>query len=74
MRARCACGLAALALGLGGCAGVAPPQPWEKGQLAQPEMQFDANRLDARNEQHVYQSKEAAAGGGGGGGGGCGCN
>lgn len=65
---------AALALALAGCAGFAPPRPWEKGRLAQPEMQFDANRLDAKNTQHIYTSKEAAGGGYGVGGGGCGCN
>jgi hypothetical protein len=37
-------------------------------------MQFDADRLDARNQEHVYQSKEAVTGGYGVGGGGCGCN
>jgi len=58
----------------GGCATFAPPQPWEKGQLATPEMQFDADKLDAKNTQHIYTSKEAAAGGYGVGGGGCGCN
>jgi len=63
-----------LVLSLGGCAGFAPPQPWEKDRLATPEMQFDADKLDAKNTQHVYTSKEAAAGGYGVGGGGCGCN
>jgi hypothetical protein len=37
-------------------------------------MQFDADRLDAKNVQHVYFSKEGAGGGYGVGGGGCGCN
>ena len=57
-----------------GCATVAPPQPWEKGTLARPEMQFDADPLAARLTQHVYASKEGATGGYGVGGGGCGCN
>jgi hypothetical protein len=74
MRSLMSWGLVALAAALAGCAAYAPPQPWEKGELARPEMQFDANRLDARYEQHVYQSKEAASGGYGVGGGGCGCN
>jgi len=67
---------AALALSavLGGCASFAPPQPWEKQYLATPAMQFDADKLDARNIQHIYFSKEGAAGGYGVGGGGCGCN
>ena len=52
----------------------APPRPWEKGELAKPAMQFDADRLQSRYQEHVYQSKEAATGGYGVGGGGCGCN
>jgi hypothetical protein len=61
-------------LGLPGCATLEPPRPWEKGQLAKPEMQFDYDRLNARAQTHVYTSKEAANGGYGVGGGGCGCN
>ena len=37
-------------------------------------MQFDYDRLDAKTQQHIYTSKEAATGGYGVGGGGCGCN
>jgi hypothetical protein len=66
--------IAACLAALAGCAVVTPLQPWEKGVLARPDMQFDASRLDARNSQHVYTSKEAATGGYGVGGGGCGCN
>lgn len=64
-----------VAVGLGGCAW-APPKPWEKGELARPAMQFDppAERLEARFQEQVYSSKEAASGGFGVGGGGCGCN
>jgi len=58
---------------LAGCA-YAPPQPWEKGELARPDMQFDADPLEAKANQHIYTSKEGAAGGYGVGGGGCGCN
>ena len=57
-----------------GCATIAPPQPWEKGELARREMQFDADPLDTKITQHIYTSKEAATGGYGAGGGGCGCN
>jgi hypothetical protein len=76
---RCRCLVGALAVAfsafaLGGCATMAPPQPWEKGTLARPEMQFDPDPLDARITQHVYASREAATGGYGTGGGGCGCN
>ncbi|MCU0952905.1 MAG: DUF4266 domain-containing protein [Burkholderiaceae bacterium] len=67
-----ATGLLLLAAGaLTGCATV---QPWEKGNLAKPEMAFDGDPLQARFEQHVYFSKENASGGYGVGGGGCGCN
>ncbi|MGH8850915.1 MAG: DUF4266 domain-containing protein [Casimicrobiaceae bacterium] len=57
-----------------GCATVQPPRPWEKGRLARPEMQFDADPMNARLSDHIYTSKEAASGGYGVGGGGCGCN
>jgi Domain of unknown function (DUF4266) len=56
-----------------GCA-IAPPQPWEKGLLAKPEMTMSADPLDQRFVQHIYSSKENASGGYGVGGGGCGCN
>ena len=66
-------GVALLAL-LASCASITPPQPWEKGELAKPAMQFDPDPLVAKGTQHIYQSKEGAAGGYGVGGGGCGCN
>ncbi|MEY8879736.1 MAG: DUF4266 domain-containing protein [Leptothrix sp. (in: b-proteobacteria)] len=68
-----ACALAGL-LPLVGCGVIRGPQPWEKGELAKPEMRMDADPLDARFTQHTYFSKEAASGGSGVGGGGCGCN
>ncbi len=73
MKARGIAAALALATAVAGCAW-APPKPWEKGELARPAMQFDADRLEARYQEHVYQSKEAATGGYGVGGGGCGCN
>jgi len=54
-----------------GCATV---QPWEKGNLAKPEMQLEGDPLRSRFEQHIYFSKEGATGGYAVGGGGCGCN
>jgi len=63
-----------IAIVVAGCATMTPPQPWEKGDLARPEMQFDPDALDTRITQHIYTSKEAATGGYGAGGGGCGCN
>lgn len=64
----------AIAVAAAGCATMEPPQPWEKGNLARPEMQFDPDPLDTKITQHIYTSKEAATGGYGAGGGGCGCN
>jgi len=52
----------------------APVQPWQKGDLAKPDMLFEGDPLAARYAQHIYFSKEAASGGYGVGGGGCGCN
>ena len=66
--------LLALTLALEGCATLQAPKPWEKDRLARPEMQFDADPLDAKLTQHIYDSKESAIGGNGVGGGGCGCN
>ena len=57
-----------------GCASFSPPQPWERGELAKPSMQFDPDVPQARLREHIYFSKEGAAGGYGVGGGGCGCN
>jgi hypothetical protein len=74
MRRRDTLVLIALALACGGCASFDPPQPWEKGDLAKPDMQFDPDPLAAKAKQHIYQSKEGAGGGYGVGGGGCGCN
>ncbi|MFO1315545.1 MAG: DUF4266 domain-containing protein [Burkholderiales bacterium] len=62
------------AAAVGGCATIEPPKAWERGNLARPDMQFDFDRLDAKTQQHIYTSKEAAGGGYGVGGGGCGCN
>jgi hypothetical protein len=58
-------------LSLSGCSSV---QPWEKQNLAKPEMTFEADRLDTSYTEHIYSSKEGASGGSGVGGGGCGCN
>jgi len=65
-------GIAVVVL-LAGCA-AQPVAPWEKGNLAKPIMQFDPDRLEARSDQQIFQSKEAASGGYVIGGGGCGCN
>jgi hypothetical protein len=70
--ARSAAVLLAAAL-LAGCGSAGPVQPWEKGELARPEMRMD-DAADARVADKAYASREAAAGGGRIGGGGCGCN
>jgi len=70
---RVACWIA-LALGatmLGGCATVAP---WERGDLARPEMAARPDPALARLRDHVFTSREAAQGGGAAAGGACGCN
>ena len=59
---------------LSGCAFGPPVQPWEKGNLAKPEMTFGGDKLETRYADHIYTSREAASGGAGVGGGGCGCN
>lgn len=56
---------------LAACADV---KPWQKGELAKPQMAFDPDPLQSRYQQHIYFSKENASGGYGVGGGGCGCN
>jgi hypothetical protein len=61
--------VAALAIGLNGCAGV---KPWERDLHAREDMQPSA--LDNAIDEHIYFSKEASSGGRGFGGGGCGCN
>jgi hypothetical protein len=64
---------ACIVVALAGCT-LQPPKPWEKGDLARPSMRFDADPLETKLTQHIYQSKEGAGGGGTVGGGGCGCN
>ena len=66
--------LAACAATTAGCSAIKPVQVWEKGALAKPEMLIESDPLEARYNEHIYASKEAASGGSGVGGGGCGCN
>lgn len=56
---------------LSGCETV---QPWERGTLARPEMQWRTDVMEAQLRDQTFASKEAASGGGGAAGGGCGCN
>lgn len=49
-------------------------KPWERGILAEEQMQLSDDGLMIFADDHIYFSKEAATGGKGVGGGGCGCN
>jgi len=49
-------------------------RPWDRDILAKPEMQLDAEAMEAEMDEKIYFSKEASRGGAGIGGGGCGCN
>jgi hypothetical protein len=66
--------LLACVLATTACSSLPQVQPWQKGNLAKPEMAFDSDPLDTRFMDHTYFSKEGASGGAGVGGGGCGCN
>lgn len=68
------CLLVAMVFSVTACSGLQQVQPWEKGNLAKPEMTFEGDVLDNAFTEHTYFSKEGASGGGGVGGGGCGCN
>jgi hypothetical protein len=65
-------GLLALLLACG--AGCAPVQPWERGDLAKPQMALEPSPSTATMRAHVQTSREAATGGGSAEGGGCGCS
>ena len=48
--------LALAAIASAGCATFDPPKPWEKGELARPEMQFDPDPLDAKTTAaHLHE-------------------
>lgn len=53
-----------------GCATV---KPWQKGDLADPLMMFDANPIDAGIREHYLDYREGSVGGTGAQSGGCGC-
>ena len=56
---------------VGGCA---TTRPYEREDLARPEMALDPDPDEAALRQHFLGTREGAVGGGGGEGGGCGCN
>ncbi len=58
---------------LSGC-NTATVKPWERGNLARPEMAFSNSGLIEAIDEHIYFSKEATSGGRSIAGGGCGCN
>lgn len=62
----------AMMLSIGtGCARV---QPYQRGRLAQPDMQLEGDGDLEAGPEHALEYREGSAGGLGGGGGGCGCN
>ena len=54
-------------------AGCASVEPWEREELAKPEMALDSDPVTAGLDDHIYCSKESSSGGRSFGGGGCGC-
>jgi hypothetical protein len=67
------CLLLSSCLMMAGCTSLGV-KPWERDVLARPEMQLNADPLDAAIDDHLYFSKEASSGGRSFAGGGCGCN
>ncbi len=64
-----------IALALSGCGNIEPwVKPYERQQLADPIMAFDANPVSKAYMDHVFEAREGARGGLGSAGGGCGCN
>jgi len=59
-----------LGLGVSGCAEVAP---WQRGNLAKPQMALEPYPMQSSFRGHIYGSREAASGVGSSEGGGCGC-
>jgi len=49
-------------------------QPWQRGILAQDNMQIPHDKMQKYTDDHIYFSREASTGGNSVGGGGCGCN
>lgn len=59
------------AMTISGCARV---KPWEREYLADPVMQFDANKEEKAVREHFLGTREGSTGSFGVSGGGCGCN
>jgi hypothetical protein len=56
------------------CQGCSTVAPWERGNLAKPEMSINPHPNLNSFRDHIFSSKEASQGGHSGAGGGCGCN
>ncbi|MEC9407092.1 MAG: DUF4266 domain-containing protein [Pseudomonadota bacterium] len=67
-------GLVGCLAGLSTLTGCVHVQPWERDNLAKPEMALDGDMVTTGLDEHIYFSKESSSGGRGFGGGGCGCN
>lgn len=53
--------------------GCTPVAPWERGNLAKPQMALNPSPMQTNLRSHQYGSREASSGGGAVVGGGCGC-
>jgi hypothetical protein len=51
-----------------------PVEPWERGDLAKPQMALDPGGINSALRAHTFAAREATQGGNAGTGGGCGCN
>ena len=49
-------------------------RPWQRGNFARVEMQWQTDSLESALNDHNFFSKEASSGGNSAAGGGCGCN
>jgi hypothetical protein len=56
------------------CQGCSTVSPWQRGNLAKPEMGINPHPNLNSFRDHIFTSKEASQGGHSGAGGGCGCN
>ncbi len=66
--------LAVFLSGLSLATACARTRPYQRENLARPEMAPDPDPDEAALHQHLLGTREGAVGGFGGGGGGCGCN
>ncbi len=55
-------------------AGCSTVEPWQRQDLARPEMAWAPDSMGEQLQEQAYFSKEGSSGGGKASGGGCGCN